>query len=73
LRADCLRIPVVCLDKQEASSVGIAMLAGVSSGVFRDLDEAAAVMISRAERIEPDRSAVPALETAYARWRSSGD
>jgi sugar (pentulose or hexulose) kinase len=73
LRADCLRVPVVRLDKQEASSVGIAMLAGVSSGVFRDLDKAAAVMVSRAERIEPVPSAAPALEAAYAKWRSSGD
>jgi sugar (pentulose or hexulose) kinase len=72
LRADCLRVPVVRLDKQEASSVGIAMLAGVCAKVFRDLDEAAAAMVVRAERIEPDPSTVPALSAAYARWRSSG-
>jgi sugar (pentulose or hexulose) kinase len=71
LRADCLRVPVVRLDKQEASSVGIAMLAGVCGGVFRDLGEAAAAMVTRAERIEPDPSAVPALAAAYVRWRDS--
>jgi xylulokinase len=70
LRADCLGIPVVRLDKQEASSVGIAMLAGVCGGVFRDVREAADAMVVRAERMEPEPAAAAALAAAYARWRS---
>jgi sugar (pentulose or hexulose) kinase len=70
LRADCLGVPVVRLDKQEASSVGIAMLAGVCGGVFRDLQEATDAMVVRAGRMEPEPSAASALGTAYARWKS---
>jgi ribulose kinase len=50
--------------------VGIAMLAGVCGGVFRDLQEATDAMVVRAGRMEPEPSAASALGTAYARWKS---
>ena len=44
------------------------MLAGVAAGVFSDLDEATAAMVSVGERYEPDPAAHDAYDAAYARY-----
>ena len=53
LRADLFAVPVVIGQNREASAAGAAALAGVASGHFHGLVEAAERIAQPAERIEP--------------------
>jgi xylulokinase len=44
-------------------------MAGVGAGHWADLDEACAVAIEVAQRIEPDAKDVAAYKAGYAKWR----
>ena len=52
---------------QEATALGAALFAGLGSGVFSSLDEAAAVRPAAEEGFAPAMDA-HAREAAYARW-----
>lgn len=51
-QADVLDTPVACAPMEELSSLGAAYMAGLSQGVWRDLDELAGLQTSR-RRFEP--------------------
>jgi len=54
IQADILGKPVVHTKVEEASALGAAMIAAISSGVYKDLREAARSMVKIAERHEPN-------------------
>lgn len=68
LRADILETPIVVLKSEEASSAGIAMLAGVAANVCADLSAASKAFVKLRERFEPEPELFPQLRQARARW-----
>ena len=68
IKADVCGLPVVTLDGDEAAIRGDAMLAGVASGVFRDLEEASRLTVRVRDRFEPDAGAHAVYEDAYRRY-----
>jgi xylulokinase len=53
-----------------AISLGAAMAAGVSTGMWRDLDEACRVVSAGAERIMPDPVKTEAYEPLFAKYKN---
>lgn len=68
IKADVTGLPVVTLEGAEAAIRGDAMLAGVASGAFRDLDEAGRAMIVRRDEFLPDRATRTTYDGAYRRY-----
>jgi xylulokinase len=60
---------VEVLTAEEGGAFGAALMAGVGAGHWADLDEACAVAIEVAQRIEPEAADVAAYKTGYAKWR----
>ena len=69
MKADILNLPVVSLGSAEAGATGCAMLAGVAAGVFRDLKEAASVMLKEKDTYLPRPEMHEAYETYYEKYR----
>jgi len=67
--ASVLGIPLERTESQEGSAFGAALLAGVRSGVFADVQEAVARCVRIRDRIEPDERWVAAYEGGYANYR----
>ncbi|MGC8628454.1 MAG: xylulokinase [Acidimicrobiales bacterium] len=68
IKADVCSLPVTTLQGTEAAVRGDAMLAGVATGVFPSLDEAAAAMVKPGEHFEPNVSHHDVYEAAYHRY-----
>ena len=69
MKADILNLPILSLKTTDAGTVGSAMLTGVAVGVFRDLAEAAAVMVQRRETYLPDPKRHEQYMRIYERYR----
>ena len=54
MKADILNLPITSLKTSDAGTVGSAMLTGVAVGVFKDLEEAASVMVRHRETYHPE-------------------
>lgn len=53
MKADVLNLPMTALKTSEAGTVGSAMLTGIATGLYRDLEEAASYMVKEVETYEP--------------------
>lgn len=53
IKADVLNLPITALKTVDAGTVGSAMLTGVATGAFRDLQEAAGHMVEETITYEP--------------------
>jgi xylulokinase len=60
---------VEILTAEEGGAFGCALMAGVGTGHWGNLDEACGQAIEVAERIEPDAADVAAYKDGYAKWR----
>ena len=69
MKADILNLPILSLKTTDAGTVGSAMLTGVTVGVFRDLAEAAAVMVRQRETYLPDPKRHEQYMRIYERYR----
>jgi len=69
MKADMLNVPIVSLGNAEAGAVGCAMMAGIATGVFKDLQDAAGVMITEGATYYPRREKHEAYMAHYARYR----
>ena len=69
MKADILNLPITSLKTSDAGTVGSAMLTGVAVGVFRDLAEAAAVMVRQLETYQPDPRRHEQYMRIYERYR----
>ena len=69
MKADMLNLPITSLKTSDAGTVGSAMLTGVAVGVFRDLEEAAAVMVRQRETYLPDPERHARYMEIYERYR----
>lgn len=62
MKADVLGIPIDTLETDDAGTVGSAMMAGLACGAFGSIAEAAAKMVRRVGRFDPD----PARHALYS-------
>ena len=69
MKADMLNVPIVSLGNAEAGAVGCAMMAGIATGVFSDLQDAAKVMITEGPTYYPRKEQHEAYMTHYSRYR----
>ena len=67
--ASVLGLPLERTESQEGSAFGAALLAGVRTGVFSDVEQAVARCVRVRDRIEPDERWVDAYERGYDRYR----
>ena len=65
IKADITGVPVTVVPG-DAAVTGVAMLAGIGVGVYRDVDEAIARCVRHEDRLDPDPVAVAAYQEPYA-------
>lgn len=70
LQADVFGLPVSTINVQEGPAYGVALLAGVGTGVWSGVAEACAATIRRADTLAPDAERVRLYEHHYALYRS---
>jgi xylulokinase len=68
IKANVCDRPVVTLEGENAAIRGDAMLAGIATGVFADLDTAVAAAVSARDRYAPDPRQRAAYDEAYRRY-----
>lgn len=68
MKADILNIPIVSLGAAQSGTLGCVMLAGVSSGVYRDFGDAASIFIKEKGRYEPRADVHEMYEKQYQRY-----
>ena len=69
MKADILNLPITSLQTADAGTVGSAMLTGVAVGLFRDLAEAAGIMVQERETYEPDPRRHEQYMRIYERYK----
>ena len=72
IKADVLGVPVLRVPG-DAASTGVAMLAGLGAGVYRDLAEAIERCVHLEDRIEPDERTRERYAPAYAAYCALAD
>jgi xylulokinase len=72
IKADVLGLPVVTVPG-DAAVTGVAMLAGLGAGMYRDVAEAIERCVRWETRIEPDPAARSAYEDAFAAFQALMD
>jgi xylulokinase len=70
LQADIYGTPIRRTVADEGPAYGAALLSGVASGTYADVDEATSVVKLREEITEPDRERAKIYEEHYAVYRS---
>ena len=68
IKADVTMRPVYTMQNEEAASLGAAMLAGVATGIYPNLKEAAAKMVQVNKRIEPQKDNTMVYQKGYRRY-----
>jgi xylulokinase len=68
IKADVLQKSVTPVAVEEAASLGVAIMAGVAAGVFRDLDEGLRRMARLGERIEPQAANARPYRIGYREY-----
>lgn len=70
MKADVLNLPVTAMETTEAGGTGCAMLAGVCTGVFSSLSQAAQAMVKERETFYPRQEAHEKYEAVYQRYQN---
>jgi xylulokinase len=68
IKADVTGRPVEVLQHPEVTLMGVALLAGVGAGVYRDVQEAMATIEVPVTRLEPEPAAQRRYEEAFGRF-----
>ena len=68
MKADVLGIPIETLETDDAGTVGSAMMAGLACGAFGAIAEAAAKMVRRVGRFDPDPARHALYSEVFARY-----
>lgn len=68
IKADVTGLPVATMEGEDAALRGDAMLAGVATGAFANLDEASRAMVVPRRRYEPDTALRATYDGAYRRY-----
>ena len=67
IKADVMGLPYVCLNRENLSALGAAILAGYGLGIYDDMAETARRFVKHTDRFEP-RPAVHEFYRAYAEF-----
>jgi len=70
IKADMLNKPIVVMECEESACLGVAMVACVATGIYRDLNEARDEMVRIKKRITPNAANVGAMNDVYHRYLS---
>lgn len=73
MKADVLNLPITALKTVDAGTVGSAMLTGVAIGMFRDLKEAAGLMVEETVTYKPRQEMHEKYMQVYERYRKLYD
>lgn len=73
MKADVLGCPVTALETVNAGTVGCAMLTGVALGIWKNLEDAAEVMVHEVKTYEPDTDMHEKYMKIYGRYRGLYD
>ena len=68
IKADVLGVPVTSLETEDAGTVGSAMMTGVATGVFADLDAARRTMVREVATFTPDPARKAEYDKIFARY-----
>lgn len=69
MKADVLGLPITALKTADAGTVGSAMLTGIATGVYADLEAAAACMVREMETYYPREEMHEKYMEIYARYK----
>ncbi len=70
LQADIYNKPAVRINTEEGGALGVAILAGVGTGVWKDVPEACSAIIKESERLEPDEASAKYYGKLHRRYRA---
>ena len=73
MKADVLNLTITALKTVDAGTVGSAMLTGVAAGMFRDLKEAAGLMVEETVTYKPRQEMHEKYMRVYERYRKVYD
>lgn len=68
--ADCTGRRITVPEGQELGARGVAVLAGIATGVYRDLDDAVGTAVRAGRSYEPDPDARSRYDRIYRLYRS---
>jgi sugar (pentulose or hexulose) kinase len=68
IKADVTELPLRAAQCEEAASLGVAMLAGVGIGLFRDVEDACRQLTQTGDRMDPNSEHHLLYENAYRRY-----
>jgi sugar (pentulose or hexulose) kinase len=68
LKANVWNLPVLASEHGDASALGAALLAGVASGLYRDLEHAVGSAVRPGHAVEPTPELVHLYDALYCRW-----
>jgi xylulokinase len=68
IKADVVNKKFVTVECDEAACLGIAMLSGVASGIFKNLEQAVKKMVHIKDTVLPDKKNNKIYEKAYKRY-----
>jgi xylulokinase len=69
LQADIYQQPIVLTNAGEGPAYGVALLAGVGTGVWSSVEEACKASIKRVEKVTPNKKAAAFYDKHYAVYR----
>lgn len=69
MKADVLNLPITALKTVDAGTVGSAMLTGLATGMFRDLEEAAERMVEETVTYQPRQEMHEKYMQVYERYK----
>ncbi|MDP2898316.1 MAG: FGGY-family carbohydrate kinase [bacterium] len=69
LKADIFDREVLALDVSEAASLGMAMLAGVAVGEFKNVREAVSLLVKEKKRFFPNKTKAAKYEEKFEKYR----
>lgn len=67
IKAAVLNRPLTVVDVEEATTLGTALLAGVGTGIYSDVDDALSHMVYGQTTVEPDAESARGYEARYQR------
>ena len=69
MQADIYNTPTAVINASEGPAYGVAILAGVGTGVWKNVPEACDAVIRETERLRPDRGASGQYKKVYAEYQ----
>jgi hypothetical protein len=71
LQADIYQQPIVLTNATEGPAYGVALLAGVGTGVWKSVEEACKSSIKQTQKVSPNKKAAAVYEKHYPRVRQA--